>query len=148
MSAELKMRVQQLEKFLLLLNETEILIKYRALRTAEIISELSERDNFSDFDFINNLKQKLTGENDNISVCWQNSVNETKFLSEKDKRIFSGVGEQLGTTDISGQISMIELNKKLLEENLSEARTELTEKGKLSRPVWGLAGIAIGILII
>lgn len=144
----MKMRVHQLDKFVLMLNEMEILIRFRAMRTYEIIREISQQDSFSDFIFLNILNTYVTDEKDNINACWQKSVNKTAFLTDSDKWIFSSVGEQIGVTDIDGQISMLQLNKNLAENNLMEAREDLRIKGKMFRTVWGLLGVAAGILII
>lgn len=147
-SAKLKMRVQQLENFSAMLNEIEILIKFRALRVYEIINELSSHASFVNFSFLSTLNELMKSDDCDIAVCWQKSTDKTVFLTDADRRIFLNVGEQLGSTDIDGQISMLEMNKVLIDRNLTEAKKELNEKGKLLKTVWGLMGIVLGIVII
>ena len=57
-------------------------------------------------------------------------------------------GEQLGTTDIDGQLSMLTLSAGLAEKNLKEAREESSRKGRMTLCVWVLCGIAAGIMLL
>lgn len=148
MSARLKMRVNQLDKFISMLNEMEILIKFRAMRTCEIIKELSLQESFSDFLFLKKLSCCITGENDDINEQWKKVASEILFLTESDKWIVISVGEQIGTTDSDGQISMLRMNKSMAENNLCEAREDFRIRGKMLRTLWGLSGLAAGIMII
>ncbi len=148
MSAKLKMRVNQLDKFISMLNEMEILIKFRAMRTYEIIKELSSQESFSDFLFLEKLSGYITDENDDINEYWKKTASEVLFLTESDKWIVISVGEQIGTTDADGQISMLQMNKSMAENNLYEAREDFRIRGKMLRTLWGLSGLAAGIMII
>ncbi len=147
-SANLKMRVNQLEKLVIMLNEMEILIRFRAIRTSELINEISEQESLNNFIFLNILRENISGNSLNISKEWRKSADKAMFLNENDKKILLSVGEQIGGTDIDGQLSMLALNKTLAERNLLEAEENLRIKGKMFRTVWGLCGLAAGIMII
>lgn len=148
MSAGMKMRVLQLENLVNMLSEMEILIRFRALRTGELIKELSEQESFRNFIFLNILNACTDEPEGNIAEKWSYALKKTMFFSESDKRILLNVGEQIGSTDIEGQLSMLSLNKTLAHRNLDEAVNEYRIKGKMLRTVWGLCGIAAGIIII
>ncbi len=147
-SAGLKMRVLQLEKFIAMLNEMEILIRFRAVRTYEIIAELSNQDSFRNFIFLNILNEYIEDETIDINEGWRNAAKNAIFFTESDKRILLNVGEQIGSTDIDGQLSMININKTLAQRNLSEAEADYRTKGKMLKTVWGLCGLAAGIMIV
>ncbi len=146
-SSCLKMRVHQLEKLVAMLTEAEILIRFRAMRINEIITELSKQESFKNFIFLSVLNDCIS-DNNNIHESWRFAAENAIFLNENDKRILLSVGEQIGSTDIDGQLSMLELNKSLVQRNLSEAEENLHVKGKMLKTVWGLCGLAAGIMII
>lgn len=146
-SAGLKMRVNELKKIILMLDEMATLIRFRAIRTKEMIEEIANHESFSNFIFLNILADCLELDDD-INSSWRTAAARTIFLNEGDKAILMGVGEQIGGTDIDGQLSMLELSKTLAERNLLNAEDEYRTKGKMLRTVWGLCGIAAGIMFI
>lgn len=146
-SAGLKMRVLELKKFVLMLDEMAILIRFRAIRTKEMIEEISNHESFSNFIFLNILVDCLELDDD-INTSWRTAASRTVFLNEGDKAILMGVGEQIGSSDIDGQLSMLELSKTLAERNLINAEDEYRTKGKMLRTVWCLCGLAAGIMFI
>lgn len=141
------MRVIQLRKFIAMLDEMAVLIRFRALRTRELITEISGHDCLESFIFLNILNECLELEDD-VNAGWKTAAQRTAFLSNSDKDILMSVGEQIGSTDISGQLSMLELNKSLAERNLFQAEDEYRIKGKMFRTVWCLCGLAAGIMVI
>jgi len=141
------MRVVQLEKLISMLDEMSVLIRFRAIRTYELIKEISEQECFKNFIFLNILNGYIEDSSD-INEGWRNAACYAMFFNESDRSILLNVGEQLGGTDIDGQLSMLNLNKILAERNLSEAQNEYRVKGKMIKSVWSLLGIAAGIMII
>lgn len=141
------MRAVQLEKLVAMLSEIEILIRFRALRTGELISELTEQESFKNFLFLNILSLYIADGETDINRSWLAAAGKTAFLNESDKRILVSVGEQLGSTDIDGQLSMLALNKTLAQRNLCEAENDCRIKGKMFKNVWGLCGLAAGIML-
>lgn len=146
-SAGLKMRVLQLRKFVAMLDEMAVMIRFRAVRTRELIEEISRHESFASFIFLNILNECLELDDD-INHSWKTAAARSVFLSESDKDILLSVGEQIGSTDIDGQLSMLALNKSLAERNLFQAENEYRTKGKMLRTVWGLCGLAAGIMVI
>lgn len=124
-----------------------ILIQFRALRTRELIAEISCHDCFNDCIFLDILNECLELEED-VNKGWKNAVKRTSFLNTSDKEILINVGDQIGSTDINGQISMLTLNKNLAERNLLLAEDDYRIKGKMLRTVWCLLGLGAGIMII
>ena len=85
---------------------------------------------------------------DDISASWCEAAHRAVFLNESDKNILIGVGEQIGGTDIEGQLSMLAMSKTLAEQNLLQAENEYRIKGRMLRTVWSLCGLAAGIMVI
>ena len=146
-SASLKMRAVQLKKLLQMLDEMSILIQYKAMRTKELIAEIGKHDGFKDLIFLEILNESLELEED-INIGWKSAVKRTFFLSNDDKDILLNVGEQIGNTDVNGQLSMLELNKSMIERNLAQAEMDYKIKGKMFRTVWGMCGLAAGIIML
>ena len=130
-----------------MLDEMAVLINFKAMRTQELIIELSEKEYFKNFIFLNTLNNYLE-ENNDIKESWINAAKITMFFNENDRSILLSVGEQLGSTDIEGQLSMLNLNKTLAKRNLSDAQNEYRTKGKMIKSVWSLCGLAAGIMVI
>ncbi len=142
------MRVIQLEKIIMMINEMEILIRFRAMRTKEIIDEIYEQESFKNFIFLDNFKFYVDEEKDNVVDSWRRAVEKTMFLNEMDKLILINIGEQIGSTDIEGQLSMLNINKGKIQHNLNEAEESFAVKGKMLKTVWPLIGIVISLVII
>lgn len=148
MSTGFKIRVIQLEKLVSMINEMEILIRFRAMRTKELIEEISKQDSFRNFLFLNNVSFYMADENNSIIECWKVAAEKTMFFQEKDKLLLKSIGEQIGGTDVEGQLLMLSLSKSIAQRNLSEAENDLQVKGKMLRTVWPLMGIVAGLLLI
>lgn len=130
-----------------MLDEMSVLMRFRALKTREMIEEISKQESLSDFIFLNILNDYIELDDD-INASWKTAALRAFFLNESDKSILLSVGEQIGSTDIDGQLSMLTLNKTLAQRNLQQAENEYRTKGKTMRTVWCICGLAAGIIAI
>ena len=147
LSSALRLRCVQLNCMRSVFEEMSTLIRYRAVRCKELMTELCGREAYSGFDFLQKLDTELKGGTD-ISEAWKISARQARFITESDREILLSTGEQLGTTDIDGQLSMLTLSAGLAEKNLMEAREESSRKGRMTLCVWVLCGIAAGIMLL
>ncbi|MGN0656349.1 MAG: stage III sporulation protein AB [Ruminiclostridium sp.] len=147
LSSALRLRCVQLKCMRSVFEEMATLIRYRAVRCKELMTELCGREAYSGFDFLNRLDTALKS-GIGITEAWQTSARQARFITESDREILLSTGEQLGTTDIEGQLSMLTLSAGLAEKNLMEAREESTRKGRMTLCVWVLCGIAAGIMLL
>lgn len=69
-------------------------------------------------------------------------------LHNSDKELLSSFGSQLGTTDLEGQLSHIELCRAMLSKQLSEAEEEQRQKGRLYRTLGVFGGVSAAIMLI
>jgi stage III sporulation protein AB len=97
-------------------------------------------------DFIKELVSISENEAD-IHKAWSEAVKKSVFGNE-EREIMLLFGNMLGTSDINGQVSAIELYKKRLDNLFNELKTEYESKGRMYRSVGVLIGIMAGILLV
>jgi stage III sporulation protein AB len=79
---------------------------------------------------------------------WIIAADELTELSENERAIVKSVGLSLGTSDIQGQLSMLDVNVQLLDKHCEQAGEQYIKKGKLYRSVGVLTGVLLAILLI
>ena len=113
-------------------------------RRAAFLEELSRM--LSDFaDIIRECRR----DND-IKSAWEQACGRLKALSychAAESELMLSLGRSLGTSDISGQLSLIELHSEKLSALRKSASEESAKKGKLFRSVGALCGIGAAVLI-
>ena len=93
----------------------------------------------------------LTDKGYDFAKAWEMSVKKDSIsylLSSRDTELLISFGSQLGTTDVSGQISLCVLYEKLFEEKLKAAQKYEERYGKIYRQSGIFVGAAIIILIL
>lgn len=130
-----------------MLEEMRAIIGFSAPPIKAVLKGLSERADFSDFEFLCEVKAEYE-KNPDIHRAWRSASLQVEGFSEKDRRLLIGIGEQLGTTDIHGQILMLEAAEKALHIYLNEARSDYSTRGAMLQNTWTLCGIAAGILLL
>lgn len=115
-----------------------LLIRYRALPVSELFNELSR------YEFIRRVSEWGNAGREN----WVSVTNELTELEDTERGIVKSVGMSLGTSDINGQLSMLEVNSQLLAKQVEIAHEQYIKKGKLYRSAGILAGLFVAILVI
>ena len=85
-----------------------------------------------------------------IKSAWEQACGRLKVLSychAAESELMLSLGRSLGTSDISGQLSLIELHSEKLGALRKSASEESAKKGKLFRSVGALCGIGAAVLI-
>ncbi len=142
-AARLSERERLLSEIILMLEEMAIHIRYNAAKAEELFKELDR------FEFIKSINSILKNNTDNSwHGAWEKAVKELNAFSPDDRDILLSVGSSLGSTDIGGQLAMLELNKKFFKSRLTDAETEKRRKSNMYRSVGVLMGIAIAVVII
>jgi len=137
-ASALKKRERLLLEITGLLENMAVQIKYRALPLGDLFETLKGGE------FINKV---LEDKNPNRREAWNNAINEFSELTD-EREILLMVGNSLGKSDIEGQISMLELNKKLLRARHKEASETSLKKGAMYRSVGLLMGLGLAIIVI
>lgn len=146
-SRKLSMRVRFLQQCLQFISYIETEIRYSQRVLSEIISEYKNESEFKNFliEVKENLKLRA-----NFSDAWAESVHKipnSYGLLKQDKELISEFGQELGSTDVDGQIALCSLNKSLISSILNAAKEEKTKKSKLYFMLGTSFGMCIAIIL-
>ncbi len=100
--------------------------------------------------FLIQVKENLKSE-EGFVKAWQDAAESSANaygLRKPEKELISKFGKELGTTDVRGQISLCELNQKLIGAALEVAKEEKEKKSKLYLMLGVSAGISIAIILL
>lgn len=147
-SMQLKFRVQFLEKYITLMKETKTRIR---LSACDIRKLFKSNTGFAPLDEMTSefTQHMLKGET--AKGAWSEAVYSSykgHAVPRVDKELISEFGNELGQSDIDGEINHIDMHISLVDDRLAEARSELLQKGKLYRTLGLFAGITISIIIL
>ena len=146
-SSALAARLTVLKKMDYLIDEIIILLRYKASTVYEIIEHIAENERFSDFVFISNISHD--GENSFQSDwCKSLEANPPTSLKAGDLQILADIGRNLGTSDIEGQISTLNLQRNNLKSLIISAEADCEKKSKLYRSLGVLVGAFISVMLI
>lgn len=139
----LKRRVTLLEELVRLLNEFAIEIRC----TAPTLDELCGQARGSFAEMLRECREEST----DIKSAWEKACGQLSQLSccgTEEYEIMLSLGQSLGTCDVQGQLSLLELHSEKLSSVRQAAADEYARKGKLMRSVGALCGIGAAILIV
>lgn len=146
MSLGMKKKLERLNLFRRMTDETATLIRYRSLTVREIFLMLKENRIYSDLLFLQNAD--FSDKSRPVGEIWQESIDSDFTLSSEEKKLLIQLGRQLGTTDTQGQLSVISVFNESLDTMIEKQSEKYAVKGKLCRSMGILAGAMAGILII
>lgn len=140
---ELKDRTKLIESTLLMIKQIKIEIEFLNLPLFEMVQKISKSDSFKSLDYLSNCCC-LIKEGIDFPLAWNRAIKESleKYnRSEKDKLLL--LGESLGSTDISSQISMLNVYESYF---LQEA-TLAKEKEKKYASLYITLGVLFGSMM-
>lgn len=140
-------RCDTLKKMLLLINRISVMIRYRAEEILPLCRSLSMSSEFSEFSFLQNFVQNAVP-NEDFRPYWMTAAESLSELSPSDKDAIKSLGESLGSSDIQGQLALLELNQTVLTARLEEAQEARQRKSKMYRSVGFLLGGAVGVMLL
>lgn len=134
LSSKLDKRVKALEEIIFKTDEIQTIIRCQSAEPEEILALVSAGSVLQGCSYING----------NVNI----SDDELYMLDKRDTAIIRELLNGLGKTDTDGQISMLEMNKKLLQNRLEQAREEYSKKGRMYRSVGVLVGVGAAVMLI
>lgn len=146
----LNKRVVLLEKNLLLVDKMQTYIRYNHTPTNQIISELSNDENFENLHYIEKC-QNLLKETNDFPKAWKCSVEQCKNelnIDNKDINILKSIGDTLGSVDVEGQLNDFKLKENLIKQNLKDAVSIKNNYSKMYRSLGILCGIGVAIILV
>ena len=147
-SRKLSLRVRFLQQCLSFINYIETEIRYAHRVLSEIVQDYHNGMEFQAFlsAVCKTLEQKTP-----FPEAWSNtlkSVSSTYGLLRQDIELICNFGNELGSSDINGQIALCQLHKKLLTATLETALDEKNKKSKLYLMLGSSFGICFAILLL
>lgn len=142
-SALLHKRARLLSELLQMLSDFSLAIRF----TAPTLDELSDGCT-GDFGALLSQARKDAPD---IKSAWEAASAQLCELPYTDKReaeLISRLGQELGTCDAEGQLSMLELYRGRLKKLSDEAEENAKGRAKLFRSVGALLGLGAAILMI
>lgn len=130
-----------------LLAEISVYIRYRSLNVYEIARELNVSGHFQHLDFIKNLPAEYAP-NEDFHTLWSKAVDSDPHMAADEKALLRSFGAVLGTSDIEGQLLLVEGALEDLKKIENKRSEEYRRKGKLYRSLGMLFGVMAGILFI
>lgn len=149
MSKRYKNRVIELREFKTAIHTLEAKIKFTYEPIPEIFKQISEnlQNNISRiFERASNYIGEYT-----TKQAWNKAIEEIKpilSLNSEDIKIMQDLGNLLGKTDVSGQISEIEITSSFIETQIIKAEEERKKNEKMYRNLGTIVGLAIVIILI
>ncbi|MGN0597832.1 MAG: stage III sporulation protein AB [Ruminiclostridium sp.] len=134
LSSRLDKRVKALEEILLKADEIQTMIRYQSMEPRQILEKVAE----------NSILSSCSYKDGNVNI----SEEGLYMLDEQDKTILFDLLNGIGKTDTDGQLSMLEMNKSLLQSRLEQAREDYSKKGRMYRSVGVLLGIGAAVTLI
>ena len=129
-----------------LLQHISILIRTTGMDVYKLVFELKRTETLAPLQFIANLPDAFDPGTD-FHYCWQKAVGSYNYGSE-EKRVLLTLGNELGRSDIPGQLSVIEALQEDIAATERHRTDELHKKARLYRSVGTLFGVMAGILVI
>lgn len=146
-SKNLKQNKNKIEKIIELLNHIMTEIRFKKTDINSLFYNLSSDENFKRLEFLQNFKNLENKKP--FPQKWNEAIkNWDCSLSTNDKDKLKSLSNILGLTDSKGQIVAIKHVKAQFEESLHKAKKIYLKKGKISRSLGTLIGIAIFIILI
>lgn len=145
-SKRLELRVQKIEKIILLLSQIKTAIEFTADNVEGIFASLTTACDLSTLPFVDDCRKKMSCGADFFS-SWSESLEKKENifpLKKEDIALLLSFGSSLGATDSAGQIQNCEMHEGLFKERLSAA---INEKNTLSKPV-RVVGLLTGAMVL
>ncbi|MEE1012343.1 MAG: stage III sporulation protein AB [Acutalibacteraceae bacterium] len=135
---------------LLMISVIETQLRYACLPVNDLIRILCGTEKLSGLRFLHLCKEKLD-KNKPFPEAWKCSVEECDELCRmlgKHKDYLTGLGSDIGTTDLEGQLGCCEYYKQIFKKELA-VREENSKKYSKVYPALGLMlGVSAAIIIV
>lgn len=138
---ELKRRERMLAALIRLIARIGTRLRYTAAPLADLLSRAAEEGGYTP------LELPRFSPSTPFPVCWDGLVEKTA-LPEEDRKLLRSFGEEMGRTDLAGQLAHIEMYGSLLEERRRQAAEEYRKKGRLPVVLWTAGAAAAALLLL
>lgn len=147
-ASKLNLRVNLIEKTKLFIDAVKIEINYTNSSLPLIIENFSSQDTFETLDFLNLCQEKMNQGAD-FPFAWKNAITQSSqpyIEDEKDKLI--NLGASLGTSDLNGQLSLLNMYSIYFDEFLTQAKKQKDKYSNMSVSLGVFIGLAVFVLVL
>ncbi len=147
-SQKYKLRFNELEEMKNALNIFKAKIKFTYEPIGEIFEDISNQTTKTN---IKNLfkNAQIALENKSASKAWQYALDTTNTnMKQDDIETLRNLGKLLGTENLDGQISQIDLTEDFLEIQIKQAEEEKKKNEKLYQKLGSIIGLGIVVMLI
>ncbi len=139
-------RVEELKNIKSALNIFETKIRYTYETIPEAFAEISKQFDGKKVGELFKIAVEELKEN-TAGMAWKNAIEKTNLsINMEDKNVIEDLSKTLGSTDIQGQISQIELTQNLLDKQIENAEIEKSKNAKMYKTLGGIVGLMIVII--
>lgn len=145
-SKRLKERENILAAAVLLIRELSVQIRYTNSEMGEMLKSAAQNESYKKLLFVTSCEK--TDEKGDFHRYWKEGTARQPYLTTKDKELILSLGDKLGSTDLDGQLSFLEMTEEIFKERQNQAFADYRNKGKVYRSVGILCGLALGIIVL
>lgn len=146
----MKKRIDSLSQMIELLTVVKIKLEYELCAIPELFRLIINQEQGTYLCFLRYCVGEIVA-GASLKNAWNKSVDKFSgemCLSKNDTVLLIDFSQTLGDTDVSGQLSNIEMYIELLSKNLKEAEKEATDKSRVSISCSLFLGLMVSILLI
>lgn len=150
MSARVRKRVRESERFIRLLTVIRTQIDFALLPTDSLLCTLCESREFSDFSFIHQV-QKAFDSGVPLETAWNDALAEyalSSALHAEEVELITAFGSTFGNTDKSGQTANCTFFIEQLEQLTEKQRSSAEKNARLYNALGVLTGLFLVILLL
>ncbi|MCM1299633.1 MAG: stage III sporulation protein AB [Firmicutes bacterium] len=145
-SKRLKEREAVLSAVILLIRELTVQIRYTNSEIGKMLRSAAQNEEFKKLLFVTGCEE--ISEKGDFHKSWRSGAAMQPYLNTKDRELLLSLGEKLGSTDLDGQLSFLEMTEEIFKERQKQAFSDYLNKGRVYRSVGVLCGLAAGIIVL
>ncbi len=143
-------KAELISDVLLMLSVIHTRLRYDCLPVSDLLRVLCGTEKLKSLEFI---RECLAGVEDGVPfpIAWKNAVEEDAMLCsliDGCKANLINLGEDIGATDVDGQLNCCEYYKQIFEKELTDREENSKKYSKLYPSLGIMLGIAAAIMII
>lgn len=131
-----------------MINKLKIGTEFLGLSSQSIIENILCSQQLSKLDFIGETISLITAGED-FPKAWHKAVCNTSLdYKTEEKNNLLHMGENLGTSDMKNQITMLEMHENTFSEFIAEAKSKYAKQAKTATMLGALSGCLLFIILI
>lgn len=143
LTKRLSLRLDFMNKFSVFISLLQTQIRYNGSEIYSLVISCAKSSDLPLFNHADIIEP--------FSEFWKSEIikYQKKFgLNNSDKELLLEFGSGLGTTDIEGQLSHLELYRSIFQKRLQERQSEFKDKSKIYRALGLFGGISTALIIL